>query len=232
MLHDVAVSLLVGAPAAVSLLVGAPAPTSGLQLWSGDVNSDILLAMAGVDRWVAVFVLAHGTVACSSPDAEHAGHVRSVDRTVADAQPHARDSGHDSGPVGPGPRDAASTTDARGYHCNVPEPGPCCCDPLVLEMQRSGVPASFACDFVLPRKEGEYRLDPTKINITVRDASGAETILPFADECLPNTPGWLFSAEDPLIVSLCPASCQSFASGEYLALRVVRGCPAIACPPF
>jgi hypothetical protein len=186
----------------------------------------------GVNRWASVWALVPAALACSAPEAERSGHVRSIDRVSADAEPRPSDSGpSDSSPVDAAPIIDASTFDALDYYCSFPKPGPCCCDPRVLEIRLPEAGASFACDFVIASQGRGSWVDPSKINLVAIDSSGAESIVLAATECSADAPGWLVIPGDPLVGRLCPVTCQAMASGEYVAIRVVRGCPAIACPP-
>ena len=149
-----------------------------------------------------------------------------IDRVSADARPQPSA----PGPVDSGAVDAASAIDARDYYCNVPEPGPCCCDPLILELRRPEA-RSFTCDFVIERPDKRRPVDTRKINLVAIDASGATSTLPLVLECSQDAPGWLIEAGDPPVGRLCPVSCQAVVSGEYVALQLIEGCYSIACPP-
>jgi hypothetical protein len=186
----------------------------------------------GANRWASVWVLAQAALACSAPEAERSRHVRSIDRVNADAEPRPSDSGpSDSSPVDAAPIIDASTVDALDYYCSFPEPGPCCCNPKVLEIRAPEAGSSFACDFVIAREGRGSRVDPNKINLVAIDSSSAESVLPYTTECSADAPGWLVIPGDPPVGQLCPVTCQAIASGEYVAIRAVQGCHLIACPP-
>jgi hypothetical protein len=173
--------------------------------------------------------LAHAALACSVPEPEHHRDVRVIDRVTADARPQPTR----PGPVDSGAADGASAIDARDYYCNVPEPGPCCCDPLVLELRRpeTDARASYTCEFAIERSDKRRPVDTRKINLVAIDASGDQTTLRLVDECSEDAPGWLIEAGDPPIGRLCPVSCQAMVSGEYVALQLIEGCYTIACSP-
>jgi hypothetical protein len=186
----------------------------------------------GVNRWASVWALVQAALACSGPEAERSGRVRSIDRASADAEPRPSDSGpSNSPPVDAAPTIDASTVDALDYYCSFPEPGPCCCDPSLLEIRVPEAGSSFACNFVIAREGRGRWVESSKINLVAIDSSGAESTLPLMTECYPDVPGWLFVPGDSLLGRLCPVTCQAMASGEYVAIRVLRGCPTILCPP-
>jgi hypothetical protein len=183
--------------------------------------------MAGVLRRVVFGCIVLAIAACSLEYEEHTEQKTTPDHFAADARPQRSDAGI---LIDASPGDAAPWIDARDYYCNVPEPGPCCCDPVwqqILPPQRDAATTGNACDFEIQRS----RMDISKYNISARSVDGTETWLPRADDCDATVPGWILVSAEPRVGRLCPATCEAFLSGAYTALVVVHGCYSIACPP-
>jgi len=152
-----------------------------------------------------------------------------VDRTGADASLRF-----------PGPRDAAAPADATlssdvdanvdrwERYCNVPNPGPCCCEAFELELLPPAE-AGASCDFpVTP--PGRYRFRPELVNLDAELPDGGREGVVEEQTCAGHEQGWTLVSKDPPLVRLCPGTCSRLGAGEYRAIIVMQGCYTIACP--
>ena len=170
-------------------------------------------------------------VACSGRT-ETFANTGSVDRVGADASVRDRE-----------PADSAAFTDTLlstdvnaesdrwERYCNVPNPGPCCCEPfdLALEPPFASDGAIAGCDFTVTAP-GRYRVRDQLLSLELRLPDGGRSLLLQEPSCTATAESFMFYSKDPVIVRLCPNTCQRFAAGEYAAVIVQQGCYAIYCP--
>ena len=169
-------------------------------------------------RWsVGAWCVACGGTAAAT-DAVDAGTTAEAGGAT-DARPPVIDVRVERGPVYP----------ADGNYCGVPEPGPCCCQPF----ERGLIPHGAAdggspCrwDIDVP---AEVHVRPALLHLEmvpappdypvfVGDASGCPT-------------GWyLDDSTHPVVLHLCPETCQFFEETSGAIARIKQGCYTIACP--
>ena len=133
-------------------------------------------------------------------------------------------------------------SDARGfdteeYYCSLPEPSPCCCESVVIEVQPTsldGGSSSAACDISVTDSRGRIQGGGyAAYGVQVEFADGGTTYLPYVRQCEADGSGWTFTNERQEAIRICPESCNALANGTngYVVMRIGRACPAIACPP-
>jgi hypothetical protein len=127
--------------------------------------------------------------------------------------------------------DANEEVDRWERYCNVPNPGPCCCEPFEVELKAQGVPdaASLSCDFTIT-PPGRYRFKKQLINLDARMPDGGREGIVQEPSCAAKADAWMLVSEDPPVVRLCPETCNRLNTGDYETILVMQGCYTIYCP--
>jgi hypothetical protein len=174
-------------------------------------------------RCFGALVIATALIACSCAGrTDRTLNTESIDDDDASSDEDAGSNVLDAGR----PADAKPVFDAWAYYCNVPEPGPCCCEPSQAELRVPPTEAGVTpCEFAL----SPFR--PAAISLQVRESNGSEFFLSYESTCSAEEASWTYVSEDPPVVLLCPGTCDALISGEYEAVVVTLVCHPIACPP-
>lgn len=110
--------------------------------------------------------------------------------------------------------------------CSVPEPGPCCCDPLNLLLTLDGDAGPEGCRFVLPKRAHLPYLFNLQV---VGDPTVFLGMVSGPDDCVQG--GFYYLETDPIEIVLCSATCDALRASGPTTLHLVQGCYTIACPP-
>jgi hypothetical protein len=90
------------------------------------------------------------------------------------------------------------------------------------------MPPIDSCDVGIEPGRG---FDPTYVNVVAEMPDGGQDVLRHVTECTFHGTGWMWASTEPPVLRLCPLTCHDFQFGFSTALRVMQGCPSIACPP-
>lgn len=84
---------------------------------------------------------------------------------------------------------------------------------------------SLSCTLLIPKPVDGGSLDFKKVNLTFKNNSGQEQVIPYSQDCS-NADGWKYTpdASSPTGIELCSGACTNTRTNDQGALSVVLGC--------